>query len=307
MIRILKSTAKSVLRSVARCRLHCLPLSPQAADRWAERLKRWPGIFDDASISRSVPLAHDLQMQVGLVDHIERQLWLYREWDRPVKTVLEALLKPGDTYCDLGANIGYFTLMASRLVGPNGCVVAVEPSTRALRKLTNHLWLNHCRNVLLMSCAAGAAWGRSHLALATESNIGGSGLVASESIGQQIEPIWVAPLDDLLRADDFRPKLMKLDLEGYELQALRGAVHLIKRAQPWIICEVTEHLLSKFDSSTSGLFELLTGIGYTAYQCVASDSVLRWEPALPEVCAAAAQQDVLFVPPGQSITTVSGE
>lgn len=304
MIRTLKSAVKSVIRSTVRWRLHRLPLSPQAAEIWAERLKAWPGIFDDSALSRVVPLPHDLQMQVGLVDHIERQLWLHREWDRPVRIVLESLLKPGDTYCDLGANIGYFTLMASRLVSPTGCVVAVEPSTRALRKLTAHLWLNACRNVLLLSGAVGDRWGRSELALATESNIGGSGVAVNGSVGRAVERIWIAPLDDLLQMGNLRPKLIKLDLEGYELRALRGAVHTIEKSRPWIMCEVTESLLRKFDTSTQELFGLLTGMGYQPYVSQSQDSRLGWKPTTWEECATAAQQDVLFVPAGQSIEAV---
>jgi FkbM family methyltransferase len=301
MIRVLKSMAKSVIRSGVRWRLHHLPLSAQAAESWADRLKAWPGIFDETSVSRIVPLAHDVRMQVGLVDHIERHLWLHREWDRPVKTVLETLLKPGDTYFDLGANVGYFTLIASRLVGPTGCVVAVEPSTRAIRKLTAHLWLNHCRNVLLISGAAGDAWARSELALATESNIGGSGVAVSRSVDQATEQIWIAPLDHVMQNIGLRPRLIKMDLEGYELHALRGVIKTIEAAQPWIICEVTEQLLQKFASSTQELFAVLSSFGYQPFVSNTNDNRQAWTATNWETCAATSQQDVLFVPRGQSI------
>ena len=251
-----------------------------------------------------VTLPHDVQMQVGLVDHIERQLWLHKEWDRPVQTVLESLLKPGDTYCDLGANIGYFTLMASRLVGPGGCVIAVEPSTRALRKLTSHLWLNRCHNVLLMSCAVGDVRGYSALQLATESNIGGSGVATEQSI-EAMERIWIVPLDELLHGGIAAPKLIKLDLEGYELRALQGAIRTIEAARPWIICEVTERLLTKFEGTTGQLFELLLQRGYQPHVSRLRDDKLCWNPTTAAECTVAAQEDVLFVPAGQSVQAVS--
>jgi FkbM family methyltransferase len=304
-MRALKSAVKSAIRSTVRWRLHQLPLSPTAAETWAGRVKAWPAIFDDAALSRMVTLPHNLQMRVGLVDHIERQLWLHQEWDRPVKTVLESLLKPGDTYCDLGANVGYFTLMASRLVGPSGCVVAVEPSTRALRKLTSHLWLNQCRNVLLMSCAVGESRGYSALQLATESNIGGTGIATDESSSHAVERIWIVPLDELLPNGSFHPKLIKLDLEGYELSALRGAIRTIETSHPWIICEVTERLLQKFHATTVELFELLLQRGYRPYVSRERNNELCWDATTAAECAAAAQEDVLFVPAGQSVQAVS--
>lgn len=298
-MRLLKNAVKSVLRSIVRWRLHNLPLSAKSAEQWAERIKQWPAIFDDALLRREVVLAHDIRMQVGIVDHIERQLWLQGEWDRPVKQVLESVLAPGDVYIDLGANIGYFTLLASRLVGRDGVVVAVEPSVRALRKLTHHLWLNQCGNVLLLSCAAADVWRRDKLGLANESNIGGSSVVAKGTPVGSTESVWLAPLDDLLQGADLRPKLIKLDLEGFELAALRGARRLIEQHHPWIVCEVTESFLRKYDASTEQLMAFLMDRGYRPFLMEDSPDSRRWLPIEEPISFdSAGQLDVLFVPPG---------
>jgi FkbM family methyltransferase len=298
-MRLMKSAVKSVLRSAVRWRLHNLPLSAQTAERWADRIKQWPAVLNDALLRREVVLAHDVRMQVGIVDHIERQLWLQGVWDRPVKQVLESVLAPGDAYIDLGANIGYFTLLASRLVGREGLVVAVEPSVRALRKLTHHLWLNKCGNVLLLSCAAADVWRRGELGLATESNIGGSSVVAKGTPPCAMESVWLAPLDDLLQGTDVRPKLIKLDLEGFELAALRGARRLIEQHHPWIVCEITESFLRKYDASTEQLMSFLMERGYRPFLMEDSPTSRRWLPIEEPVgSVSAGQHDVLFVPPG---------
>lgn len=304
MIRAIKSGMKAGLRAAVRWRMRYLPLSEKSAETWTQRIKQWPALFDDTLATRVVALDHQVQMQVGIVDHIERQLWFHREWDRPVKVVLESLLAPGDTYIDLGANIGYFTLLASRLVGPGGTVVAIEPSVRALRKLTSHLWLNRCENVLLISCAAGNHWSRGELGLATESNIGGSAIVVNRQHPTVTEAVWLAPLDDLVQGLSLKPKLIKLDLEGFEFAALNGAQQLISQSLPWIVCEVTEKLLRKFDSSTEQLFSLLQELGYHPFRLSLNSAHPAWESVDWQMCAAVEQQDVVFVPPNGDLAAV---
>lgn len=304
MIRVAKNILKSTIRQAVRWRVCCFPLSTSQAEWWGKTIRSYPAIFTETSITKLAQLPHQLQMSVGLVDHIERQLWLHKVWDEPVKMVLESLLKPGDVYLDLGANIGYFTLMASRLVGADGLVVAAEPSIRALRKLTFHLWQNQCLNVLLLSGAVGDQWAMSQLSLAVDTNIGGSAVRFNESAGQSFESIWILPIDAFLQSSERKPNLIKLDLEGFELRALRGAKRTIEQARPWIICEVTERFLRRFDGSTEELFLFLEEYGYQPYSCQIINHQVDWAKTSWQACAAATQIDVLFVPPGQSIQAV---
>jgi FkbM family methyltransferase len=262
MLRPIKNLAKSALRLVAHWRLHHLPLSDSAADWWANTIRQYPAIFSDEHFRRRVCLDKGILMDVGLVDAIERELWLHGEWDRHVKSSLIAALQPGDTFLDLGANIGYFTLLASRLVGSQGTVIAVEPSIRALRKLTHHLWLNRCENVVLLSVAAGDRWERATLALANESNIGGSALLPAGATYGRTESALLAPIDDLLSSIDCRLRMVKIDLEGFELSALRGCRQLLERHRPQVVCEVTEKLLNKFGDSAGELVQFFQDLDY---------------------------------------------
>ena len=294
-LRPIKTAVKAILRAAVYSRLKTLPLSEPTALWWANQFKQWPAIFDDAKTRRLVRLDHDVLMEVGIVDVIERNLRVHGVWDHPVKTALESLLRPGDEFLDLGANIGYFTLMASRLVGDTGRVVAVEPSIRALRKLTHHIWLNKCTNVMLISCAAGSEWSSGRIGWATESNIGGSAVVATAADAYtRTEPIWVAPIDDVLRGIELTPTVIKIDLEGYELAALQGAERLLKQ-RPWIVCEVTERLLAKFGASVFQLVQFLSEHGYCPCELAGVPHSLRRIP-IAELSDPQSQCDVVFVP-----------
>ncbi len=264
MLRTLKNFGKLLVRSGIKFRLNTFPVTEEGAEWWADQIKRWPAVLGNGTICRRIQLDRQIRMDVGLVDVIERNLWVNGIWDQPIKDLMTAVLRPGDHFLDLGANIGYFTLLASQLVGPAGTVVAVEPSIRALRKLTNHVWLNECSNVLVVSCAAGEEHCQTRISLATESNIGGSSLANGSSPPQRSEPVWVAPIDELL-GGQFHPKLIKIDVEGYELAALRGVRGLLEADRPWIVCEITEGFLRRFGHSATELVSYLNDLGYQPY------------------------------------------
>jgi FkbM family methyltransferase len=274
-------------------------LTERDAERWGRWIQDRPVYFQDVAVTRRVALPHGVRMDCGLVDHIERQVWVHGHWDLGIHRVLEAILRPGDTYLDLGANIGYFALLGSTLVGEQGTVVAVEPSTRALRKLTHHLWLNRCRNVLVVSAAAGASWDRAKLTLATEGNIGGSSLQESKSAEQPTESVWVAPMDELLSPLRLAPRLIKLDLEGFELAALRGLERLIEQHRPWIVCEITDGFLRSFGDSAEALIAWMSLRGYKARRVDATAPMAAWTAVESVESTHFEQQfDALFAPPG---------
>ncbi|MBS0205671.1 MAG: FkbM family methyltransferase [Planctomycetes bacterium] len=232
-------------------------------------------------------------MDIGIVDAIERELWVGGEWDTNVKNALFATLRKGDAFLDLGANIGYFSLLASKIVGDSGTVVSVEPSIRALRKLTHHLWLNHCRNVVVLSCAAGDCWKQVAMGLANESNIGGSALLTAGAVTQRTEPVMLAPVDDLLESVDFRLRMIKVDLEGFELAALRGCRRLIAKHRPFIVCEVTEKFLAKYGDSAKKLVEFFRDLDYEVRSLYGKNFELVDTDQLSDLTR---QFDVLFSP-----------
>ncbi|MCA9051195.1 MAG: FkbM family methyltransferase, partial [Planctomycetaceae bacterium] len=162
-------------------------------------------------------------MNLGIVDVIERTLLTTGQWDPIVEHVLRSCLKRGDTFLDVGANIGYFSLLASQLIGDEGWVVSFEPSARALSKLTRHLCLNQCDNVTVCSQAMGQSSGTAVLNWAPSSNIGGSTLNRARPSQGYSERVAVRALDDVCREMDLVPSVIKLDVEGFELFALRGA------------------------------------------------------------------------------------
>ena len=155
----------------------------------------------------------------------------------------QLFLRPGMTVLDVGAHRGFYTLLFSKRIGPKGRVVAFEPSSRERKKLKRHLLLNFCRNVEVMSCALGASDGRADLYV-VDGQLSGCNSLRPPDTDSPTSPeaVRVRTLDELLAQSRIdRVDFVKIDVEGGELDVLRGARELLERApRPVILCEVLE-------------------------------------------------------------------
>ncbi len=144
---------------------------------------------------------------------------------------IRLLLKPGDVFVDAGANIGFYTVVASRLVGPSGRVIAIEmmPDTAAILRTT--VRINELDNVTIVENALSDKPGQAVRAAVAEGHYGQASI--SEDVrkaGKYEVEVKTTTLDAVL-ADTARIKLVKMDLEGAEIQALRGAAAAIERIE----------------------------------------------------------------------------
>ncbi|MEQ9409402.1 MAG: FkbM family methyltransferase [Fuerstiella sp.] len=265
MLRSLKNVGKAAVRAAVRTRLSRFAVSLETAEWYAERFKRWPAVFDQLNFRLCRRLPAGMEMTLGIVDVIERTLFTTGEWDPIVEQTLRSCVKPGDVFLDVGANIGYFSLLASLLVGETGRVVSFEPSARALSRLTTHLCLNRCSNVTVCSQAMGDVVGTERLNWAPSSNIGGSTIARGTPARGYSEQIAVRRLDDVCDEMQLIPTFIKLDVEGFELFALRGAEKTLRQHHPTVVCELTNRFLEDHGQSGADLLRFMRGLGYDAW------------------------------------------
>lgn len=183
------------------------------------------------------------------------------------RTFYEAI-RPGDTVLDVGAFIGYYTLLASRRVGPTGLVVAIEPMPMAYRILIEHLFLNDLLGrVLACPFAAGKDQGFIKIYFQEHDPIRGhnSGNVSCfhqkgllENLTDKIVPC--VALGTFLEGLGLMPNVIKIDIEGSEIQVLRS-LRLILEGDARIFCELHPHLWSDPMVQFSILRSLLSDTG----------------------------------------------
>jgi FkbM family methyltransferase len=138
------------------------------------------------------------------------------------------MVTPGGVVYDLGANVGYYTLLCSMLAGPRGRVVAFEPLPRNLDFLKRHLALNRVENAVVIEAAVAERGGTvrfEEAASTSKGRIGADGALEVRSVA----------LDELIARERLpQPDLLKIDIEGGEFLALQGARKLLAERHPVI-------------------------------------------------------------------------
>jgi len=184
-------------------------------------------------------------------------------YDPATLAVIHRLLRPGDTFIDIGANEGYFTVVASRLVGPTGRVLAVEPQSRLAPVLARNLALNHCANVVVIPAAISDHSGTSLLHLTPDMNNSASGLAAPTRYRLATQPVSLMTLADLLAGAPGSAPVVKMDIESFEHEAVHGGEALFRAgAVRALILELHYDMLRKRKLDVEAVPRLLRACGY---------------------------------------------
>lgn len=155
-----------------------------------------------------------------------------------VQQALAEHLKPGMVFYDLGANIGLFSLLASRLVGDTGKVFSFEPDFVTVAGLRRNIEKNGATNVTVIEAGAGSSTGKfAFLPADSASPDRGLGKFVTTGEKSGSEHLQCYSLDDFAREFP-RPDAIKCDVEGAEVEVIRGGQNLFKSCRPWVLIEI---------------------------------------------------------------------
>jgi len=230
-------------------------------------------------------------------DMIPGRIFHFHIWEPNNSSVIAHLLKEGDVFIDVGANIGYYSIFASKLVGPSGRVVAIEASPEISKKLKGNVILNETKNIRMINEAASDHTGFLDLFVGNKRNTGSTTTV--QELGTApLGRVAARPLPDMLTEDEIeRATLVKIDVEGAEAGVVRGILGARWRNDLKLIVEINPEVESK---GGENLFTMLRDHGFLAY---AIDNEYTWEwyfswtatkPPTPLSEAPTVQTDVLF-------------
>lgn len=168
--------------------------------------------------------------------HISDSLRRYGIWEPALTAYVLDTIKPGQNVVDVGAHIGYFTLIMSRLVGKGGRVLAFEPDPDNFDLLQANLRLNRIRNVVVESKAVSDRAGKAGLYTSND-NTGDHRLYASPA-RRAVHEVDTVSLDGYLGEGDGPVHFVKIDTQGLEPQILDGMSALIERNRPWLVLAI---------------------------------------------------------------------
>jgi FkbM family methyltransferase len=213
--------------------------------------------------SRTIRLAPGVRISLQLDDHLQRLMYmdiLHHDW----LPVLPALLAPGGTFIDIGANVGYFSLLAAGLVGRGGTVIAVEPIPRTFDLLRTNIALNGFSQVRAERVAVGAASGVMELSLPPAQAHQDYLVTGVPMPGWSTLAVPCTTLDAAFATWGVaRVDLLKLDIEGGEPQAIRGggAVLASGRVRA-LVCEFSGPHLAQAGTTPAALAGELAALGF---------------------------------------------
>jgi FkbM family methyltransferase len=238
----------------------------------------------DGSGVRTVVLAESgHRFHVDTRSYIERHLYLYSGYEKDIMAPLGELLtraaRPEQVAVDVGANIGVYSLFLTRYYH---AVESFEPQRAVYVRLIANLALNGTTQVNTHQLAAGAEDGTADL-YAPPPEAGNHGLAGlSEKFYSSHKPrtretVQVVPLDLALVDIQDRVGFVKIDVEGFELQVLRGMESIVQRSRPLLLVEIAGWAQAIFDATPGDLYEWFGAHSYTLYDPVSGRELTTQE------------------------------
>jgi FkbM family methyltransferase len=202
-------------------------------------------------------------MSLDTSDFLQRTLFAAGDFEPYVRQAIQKRLKPGDVFVDVGANVGFYTLCAAKIVGTTGKVFAFEPAPETMNALRTNISLNEAGNVEAAQVALSDNAGMSKLYVDTAHNSGATSMRPSPNASQEIT-ITLDTYDNYANRHGIpAPALVKIDVEGAECLVLKGMPKLLAQ-RPAMIIEISEFSLTQLGSSKEELFSILGRNGYGA-------------------------------------------
>lgn len=173
------------------------------------------------------------------LEHLQAHFFLRGTLEVTVQEALRRHLGPGGVLYDIGANLGFFSVLGARLAGPSGRIFAFEPVPANAAAIRLHARLNALDTVDVLELALGARSGRAVLSVPEDAGWAHLERYAPDrEVPSKVE-VEVACIDELLEASRIAPPtVVKIDTEGAELEVLRGMERTVRAHGPALVCEM---------------------------------------------------------------------
>lgn len=261
-----------------------------------KRLRSHPRDFESAQT------IYGFTVSGNTADHIQRRIHLFGVWEPNLSRWMAGYLRPGDVVVDVGANIGYFSLLAAKQVGPTGRVLAFEPVPSICQRLRQNLAANAATNVEVMPIALSESSGEVEIYRGPQRNLGKSGTLPSAnatSEGRVVKERGAEVIDRNLWPSI---RVVKIDVEGDEFAVLKGLEEFLREAADGtaVVAEITPEWLKSRGQSAKEALAYMRGLGFVAFEMkngYAPQDYATYRPSKPRRLKklTRGQTDILFI------------
>jgi len=207
-------------------------------------------------------------------------------YERYESELFRSKVKPDMTIIDIGANLGYYTAIASRRAGEKGLVVAFEPEPNFFKLLSRNVSRNNMKNTACFEMAVAEKNGLTNLYLSNE-NKGHNSIIRSEEL-KTFAQVKTTTLDDFLVSQKIaKVDMIKMDIEGAEIMALEGMTNTLIKYMPLLFFEFSPHSIIKINKNPIDFLLTLFKIGYSIFEinktCQRLDSVTDFQKFIEKI------------------------
>lgn len=231
----------------------------------------------------------ELKFYCDLGEHMGSQIFWRGGYSQPQLKLLKRYLSKGAVFIDVGANQGEFSVYAASLIGKNGKVFAFEPVSSVRQKLSRNITINGFDNVTICPWALGSKeeersiYGPGDAFSDGTYNMGLPTLFKTSERDLPLEQVRVRRLDDVVRETGVdRIDMIKLDIEGGEFEALKGAEAMLRRFRPVLIFEVGRQTCAAAGYAPADILQWMRNVGYRLTVIGETGDIQRGEAAFEE-------------------------
>lgn len=220
-----------------------------------------PQLYERGSVRRVTRDGVNFELDLSCL----MQWYVFWQQTEAQRDRLYSMISPGDVVLDVGTNIGETLLHFAKLTGEAGFVYGFEPDEANFKNVQRNIALNNFKNVHVFNTGASDKAEKVKLFRVDPNNLGMNRILSDEDAAKfdDFTLIETDTIDNIVAKNNIdRVDVIKLDIEGYEMHALRGAVETLKSHQPKLFIEVGYTRLLHNGTSPTAMVELLTGLGY---------------------------------------------
>lgn len=222
----------------------------------------------------------DLRIKLRLDEWIQKQIYFFGEYileDTYVK-FWNSLLRKGDIVFDIGANIGYYSMLAAKRISPEGRVYSFEPVSSTFACLKENAGMNNFENIILTNAGVSDTKGTTKIYVADITNTGTSSLAMQGNFSGVTEEVFIITIDEFAEENrTSRADIIKIDVEGCEYNALKGMKKLLESYKPLVLIEIVDERLKLFDSSKENIFDFFESIGFFGFEITGEKTIRKYQ------------------------------
>lgn len=246
---------------------------PQFKYRYEAGLRR--AIVDNYEQEVTVEIISNIKMHLTLKDWVQQNLFINKYYELAETKFWLRFLENKKSVFDVGANVGYFSLLASKqLKKNNGVVHSFEPVSKTFNRLDYNIQLNNSNNVVLNKIALSSSDGIININIGNDDNWGMSSINEHDFLSGVAEKVVTQTMDNYVSKNNIKKiDAVKIDVEGSEFMVLKGMSNVLKTLRPIILIEILDVNLNKAGSTKEDIYNFLWEQNYDSFRILDGEKV----------------------------------